>query len=94
MGMVSLRWFPEARILSEDIRQVITHEISRLDFGEVERLNEYEETGDAILLPRPNIYEEGIYAKVVKHKDKIMLIIGQGEHDFVEEYYVAEVVKD
>ncbi len=93
MGMVRLRWFPEA-MLSEDIKQAITHEISRLDFEEIERLNEYEESGDAILLPRPDIYKEGIYAKVVKHRGRIMLVIGQGEHDFVEEYYVAEVVKD
>ena len=66
MSMVRLRWFPEA-MLSEDIKQAITHEISMLDFKEIERLNEYEESGDAVLLPRPDIYKEGIYAKVVKH---------------------------
>jgi len=60
---------------------------------ELERLKEYEETGDALLCPFVDPYREGgLLVKVVKREGKYVVAAGVAEcGPLAEEHYVAEV---
>jgi len=85
-------WYGRANIiLSERIKRLVAPQLEKIPISRLLRLREYEITGDAILLDRPRP-EEGVNIKVVKHKNKLMLIAEVYEQGYTEEYYVGEVV--
>jgi len=86
-------WYGRANIiLSERVKRVVIPQLKRIPTNRLLKLREYEETGDAILLDRPRP-EEGVTIKVVRHRDKLMLIAEISEYGYAEEYYVGEIVK-
>ena len=74
--------------LSEEVKKKVEEQVKKLSLEEIEKLGEYEETGDEYVLPEPDPYE-GLYVKIVKHKGKYKLVAGIWEHAYREEYYVA-----
>jgi len=93
---VRVRWIEEAleRVpLSARVRRKVEEWVKGLRAEELERLGEYEETGDALLCPFIDPYREGgLLVKLVKHEGKYAVAAGVAEHEgLVEEYYVAEV---
>jgi len=95
-GAVRVKWIEEAleRVsLSGDVKRKVEEWVKGLRREELERLREYEETGDALPCPLIDPYlEGGLLVKLVKHEGKYMVAAGVAEHGgLVEEYYVAEV---
>ena len=91
-----VKWVEEAleRVsLSGDVKRKVEEWVKGLRREELERLREYEETGDALPCPLIDPYREGgLLVKLVKHEGKFMVAAGVAEHGgLVEEYYVAEV---
>ena len=93
--MARVRWLPSPGIrLDEGVKREIEEWVGRMDLGEVRRLGEYEETGEARILPVPDP-AEGLYVKVVMHRGRPTIVAGLWEHGgYAEEYYVGEVVED
>ena len=79
--------------LSEEVKRKIEEWVKSLSEKELEKLEEYEETGDAIVCPTVDFDSEGGLAiKVVKHNGKFMLVAGVYGCSFGEEYYVGVLV--
>ncbi len=76
--------------LREEVKRKVEEQVAKIDPSKLENLREYEVYGDEIVLEEPDSME-GQYVKIVKHKGKFMLVAGNWEHEFREEYYVAEV---
>ena len=91
-----VRWLREGLEmipLSEDVRRRVEEWVSRLKPEELRLLREYEETGDALVCPLVDPYEEGgLVVKLVRHKGMYMVVAGIYEGGRVEEYYVGEIV--
>mgnify|MGYP000518807477 CR=1 FL=1 len=74
--------------ISEELRKRIEKQVFKLNLKDLERLREYEEIGDAIILKEPGLYEEGgLLIKVVKHKGEIKLVAGVYEVVYAEEHF-------
>ena len=93
---VRIKWIEEALShihLSDNVKRRVEEWVKELRREKLERLREYEETGDALVCPLIDPYREGgLLVKIVKHKGRYMVAAGLVEHGgFVEEYYVAEI---
>jgi len=93
--MLRVRWFPDPGVrLGGEVRRAVERQVRVLDPGRLRELREYEETGDAIVLPEPDPYE-GLVVKVVRHRGRLLVTAALWEHGgLVEEYYIAELVED
>ena len=91
-----VRWLHEGLEmipLSEDVRRRVEEWVSRLRPEELEKLREYEKTGDALVCPLVDPYAEGgLVVKLVRRGGRYMITAGIYEGGLVEEYYVGEVL--
>jgi len=87
-----VRWHPDPPLrLDEGVRRRVEEQLRRLDPSSLRGLGEYEETGDAVLLPEPDPLE-GLYVKVVRRGGRLELVAGLWEHGgYVEECCVGGV---
>jgi len=90
--MLRVRWFRDPGVrLGGEVRRAVERQVRLLDPGRLSGLGEYEETGDAVVLPEPDPYE-GLVVKVVRHRGRLLVAAAIWEHGgLVEEYYVGEV---
>jgi len=95
LEMLRVRWVPDPGVgLSGEVRRAVERQVRGLDPGRLRGLGEYEETGDAVVLPEPDPYE-GLVVKVVRHRGRLLLAAALWEHGgLIEEYYVAELVEE
>ncbi|PLJ77111.1 hypothetical protein [Infirmifilum sp. SLHALR2] len=93
--MLRVRWFPDPGVrLGGEVRRAVERQVRGLDPGRLRALQEYEEAGDAIVLPEPDPYE-GLVVKVVRHRGRLLVAAALWEHGgLVEECYVAELVEE
>ncbi len=91
---MKIKWIKETQdLVDNDTKDKIIECVKSLKIEELEKLGEYEETGDAITCKNIDPYKTGgLIIKIVKHNNKIMITAGTYQQTYIEEYYIAEII--
>lgn len=84
-------WIKETQdLIDDETRKKIIECIKNIKIEDLEKLGEYEETGESITCRNIDPYETGgLIIKIVRHDNKYMVTAGTYQKEYAEEYYIA-----
>lgn len=90
---MKIEWIKETQdLIDNETKNKIIECVKNLNIKELDKLGEYEETGDAITCKNIDPYETGgLIIKIVKHNNKYMVTAGTYQKEYAEEYYIATI---